>query len=407
MGHGNGIKWYVHLELLGEGPAAAHACLAADPPRPPGSAAEFYDAAARLGRRAQALRDALAKLASIAATEGVWTGAAADSFRTVLRDAHRSHYDQVPQRYDGYAAALRAYAAALPGHQAGIDSARADVQAALAAHRRVQLAGSDHHRYALGSDRAVQDCQTAATRFRAAYNDWVDAVAQCERAVERVDDDRLHNAHGGRVATDIIAGVAGEISNLTAVLAVIALPFPVVSEMLLVLSTASSLVALAADSTRRFAYHEDVDWRQLSLDALGAIPVIKPAEVGARTARAAKEARVGAGARAFGRTFGHEAADAYVHGPARAVSNLREAGLRGAFARPSVARSMESLEGWEKQDLLQYPASWADDAYDHRKQGWAKAVRSSAFRVTWQPFEPITSAVEHGFLAPALSDLRP
>jgi uncharacterized protein YukE len=418
MGHGNGIKWYAHLELLGDGPAAAHACLAADPPRPPGSAAEFYDAAAQLGRRAQTLRDALGKLASIAATEGVWTGSAAESFRSVLRDAHRSHYDQVPQRYDGYAAALRAYAAALPGHQASIDSARADVQAALTAHQRVQLAASDHpYALAVGTDRAGQLCQAASVRFRAAYNDWVDAVAQCERAIEKVDDDRLHNAHGAQVATDVIGGVAGELSSLTAVLAVLTLPFPVLSEALLVLSTASSLVALGADSTRRFAYGEDIDWRRLSLDALGAIPMIKPVEVGARAGRAAKEAgvlgRLGAGAKTFGRTFGHEVADAYVHGPARAVSNLKEAGFRGTFARPSLTRSMESLKGWEKQDLLQYPASWASDAYDHRRQGWAKAARSSAFRVTWQPLGPVVPAVRHGAarvgsaIAPALPDGRP
>jgi len=238
-------------------------------------------------------------------------------------------------------------------------------------------------------------------RFRAVYNHWVDAVAQCERAIEKVDDDRLHNAHGAQVAVDDIAAVAGEISGLTAVLAIAALPLPLLSEVLLVISTASSLVELAADSTRRFRYGEDVDWRQLSLDALGSVPMIKPVEVGARAGRAAKEARVfgrlGAGAKSFGRTFGHELADAYAHGPARALSNLKKAGFRGVIHAPSVSRAWKSLRAWEKQDLLQYPAAWGDDGWAHRKEGVATAVRSSAFRVTWQPFEPVVPApVQHG-----------
>jgi hypothetical protein len=383
MGHGNGIKWYRHLVLPGDGAAAAEACVHADPPRPPGRSAEFYSAAALLGRRAQALREALAKLSALACTAGVWTGDAAEDFRRLLQNAHRAHYDQVPERYDGYARALREYAAALDGHQAIIDSARAQVQAAVDAHRRATAAGAKALTTA-----CIADCQTAASRFRGAYNDWVDSVARCERAIERVDDDKLHNAHGMHVGLDVVARYADIMSSLTGALALIAIAWPPAALLLLEVSSVCSLAQLGSDVARAAVYHEKITPGDLVFDALGSVPIVRPGSQAVKAGRELKDAGVVAaarsGARAFGTSFVSEAKPGLVD----AAHNLKNTRLR-----PDPKAIWPTLEeNWRLQDVVVNASSVGREAYDNRHGDWPRAAERTAFSVALGPLGPAAAA---------------
>lgn len=376
MGHGHGIKWYRHLDLPGDGLAAADACLHAEPRRPPGGSAEFYGAADLLGRRAQALRDVLAKLSAIACTAGVWSGDAAEGFRHLLQDAHRAHYEQVPERYDGYARALRQYAAELDGHQAGIDSARADVQAALHAHRRATAAGAT----ALATP-GVADCHAAARRFRAAYNGWVDAVARCEHAIERVDDDTLHNAHGMHVALGAVARYADITSSLTGALALVAIAWPPAAILLLEVSSVCSLIELGSDVARASVYHDKVRPADVVFDALGSVPIMRPGSQAVKAGRELKDAGVLAAARsgaaAFGRAFVAEAKPGLVD----ATRNLKNTKLR-----PDKNAIWPTLEqNWRLQDVVVNAGSVGREAYDNRHGDWPRAVTRTGFSVVLGP----------------------
>jgi uncharacterized protein YukE len=399
MGHGNGIRWYHHLELPGDGLAAAAACLTADPPGPPGSSGEFYAAANRLGRRAQALRDVLAKLGAIAASEGVWTGEAADTFRRLLTDAHRAHYDQVPERYDGYARALREYGALIEQHQARIDGARADVQSAVDAYDRATAAAAARGTAtgqasvaATACRPALSECHAAAHRFRAAYNDWVDSVTRCERAIERVDCDALHNPHGAHVAVHVVANLSAVLSNLTAVLALATLPWPPVAILFLAVSSATSLIEFGADITRAAAWHEKVTLGDLAFDALGSIPLGASASKAVKAGRALNAAGVltkaRAGARGFLKSFGPELIDA-------AGRDVKEAavGLRRTRWRPDVRGVRPTLrENWEVQDVGVTVASVGREAYDNRTRDWPQAIERTAFSVVLGPAGPRAAA---------------
>jgi uncharacterized protein YukE len=393
MGHGNGIRWYYHLELPADGLAAAAACLAADPPRPPGSAGEFYAAANRLGRRAQALRDVLAKLGAIAASEGVWTGEAADTFRRLLTDAHRSHYDQVPDRYDGYARALRDYAGLLGQHQARIDGARADVQSAVDAyHRAAHGAAVGQASGTAAAATALSECRAAVHRFRTAHDDWVDSVTRCERAIERVDGDALHNPHGVQVAVDVVANVSAVLSNLTAVLALATLPWPPVAILFLAVSSETSLMQLGADVTRAAAWQEKVSLGDLVFDALGSIPLGTCASEAVKAGRALKAAgvltRARAGAKAFLHSFGPELIDT-------AGRDVKQAtvGLRRARWRPDAKGVAATLrENWEVQDVGVTVASAGREAYNNRSRPWPQAIERTAFSVVLGPAGPPAAA---------------
>lgn len=399
MGHGNGIKWYRHLELPGTGIEAATTCLAVDPARPPGFPDEFYAAATRLGQRAQALRDVLDKLRRIDATEDIWTGEAADAFRKVLRDAHRSRYDQVPVRYDGYARALRQYATTLSGHQTAIDAARADVQATLDAYHRAQTSitppkvapdcppfpnqVSGFLPPSPACTAVIDDCLAAARRFQVAYNEWVDAVTTCEHAIERVDDDKLHNPHGGHAAAhainevvhtavDLTAQLADLVASLSAVLAVLTLWNPGLALLLLEISTIASMAELVADGTRKLAYGEHVSLSDLAFDALGSIPGAKPMSESFKAARELKGAKLltklRAGAGAFQKTFAKEF-----------VPSLGE-----------KLKKLMSKEGWRvttkavgrafvfEWDVVSNGPSVARDTLDNRKKGWLPALEGAA-----------------------------
>jgi uncharacterized protein YukE len=377
MGHGNGIKWYRHLELPGDGLAAAEACLIADPPRPPAGSADFYSAAGLLGRRAQALRDALAKLGAIACHAGMWTGDASDGFRRLLQDAQRAHYDQVPERYDGYARALREYAACLDGHQARIDSARAGVEAALDAHRRATAAAGATAVTAPG----VADCRAAARRFRAAYNDWVDSATRCEHAIERVDNDRLHNAHGVHVALDVAARYADLMSSLTGALALVAIAWPPAAILLLEVSSVCSLAKLGTDVARATAYHEKARAGDLIFDALGSVPIMRPGSQAVKAARDLDDAGVLAAARsgvnAFGRSFVAEAKPGLVD----AARNVKKTKLR-----PDANTIWPTLaENWRLQDVVVNVSSVGREAYDNRDGDWPKAAAVTGFSVVLGP----------------------
>jgi hypothetical protein len=377
MGHGNGIKWYRYLELPGDGLAAAEACLCADPPRPPGCSTDFYRAARLLGRRAHALRDALAKLGGIAATAGSWRGAAAAGFRRLLQDAHRAHYDQVPGRYDGYARALREYASALDGHQAAIESAQAGVQAALDSHRRAATAAGANALTTSG----VADCQAAARRFRAAYNDWVDSATQCEHAIERVDADKLHNPHGLHVTLDVLARYTDMMSSLTGALALLAIAWPPAAIFLLEVSSVCSLTQLGTDVARASLNHQKVTPGDLVFDTLGSVPIMRPASQAVKAGRELKDAGVLAAARsgvhAFGRSFVAESKPGLV-GAARNLKTTR--------LRPDTNAIRPTLEAnWRMQDIVVNASSVGREAYDNRRGDWPRAAERAGFSVVLGP----------------------
>lgn len=405
------ITYYRRLGLPVGGVAAAQACLEADPPRPPGSPDEFARAATRLGLIAQTLRDALATLARIADEGSVWTGQAADAFWTLLKDPQRAHYDQVPERYDGYGRALRAYAAELGGHQAGIDSARAGVQAALDAYRRVVVAAptpwpastsftmppadtDPRHRG------AVQECEAAARAFQTTYNAWIDAAAACQHAIKRVDGDKLHNPHGAsavphgidnafHAAVDQVARLADVVSTVSGILALVALPWPPAAAVLLLVSTLSSGVRLAADLDRRLQYGEKVTGADFAFDALGTVPLGKPGSVAVEAGRTARLARsaglLGAlhtGGDAFAKTFAADVARTFTpKGVKQTVTDLAKVEWRPDSNAVPPALGQIALG----QDLALTTAQAGRQAFDDRKRG-SRAMERATLTVALGPF---------------------
>jgi hypothetical protein len=396
------IAWYEHLALPADAVAAAEACLKAAPPRPPGSSDEFFAAAGRLSRIAQAFRDALGTLAKIAADDSAWTGDAADAFRNILDDPRRTRLDQVPDRYDGYARALREYASGVDGHQAGIDSARADVQAALAAYHRVGLGRPPTVvtqftplSAAPGYQTAVQSCRRAADGFRVSYNAWIDSALRCQHAVKRVDADPLHNPHGARLAVDAISKVADWLSNATAALALIALPCPPAAIFLLELSSVFSAVELAADIDRKVQYHENVTPADFAFAALGCLPVVDPAREGLAAGRAAKAGglagRAGAAAKAAASSLRDEAKAI----PA-AAATLKRAGWWRALGRSDLNAVPRALaENWGGQNGAVAAVSIGRGAYDNRHRGYRSAIQKSTITVLLGPLATSVEAAVH------------
>ncbi|HZE48644.1 MAG TPA: hypothetical protein VE074_03720 [Jatrophihabitantaceae bacterium] len=413
-----GIKWYEPLELPADLVAAATACLSVDPSRPPGSSCDFFAAAGRLSLFAQAFRDALGALARIAADDSAWTGEAADSFRTVLEDPQRTHADQVPARYDGYARALREYASTLDGHQSAIDSARAAVGSTLDTYRLRAAAAAPAFprnpalRFPPGAPpvgpvvdptflerAAAQDCRAAVVRFQTAYNAWIDSARRCQRAVKAVDGDKLHNPHGASAAgaaidgafhafVDATADVAGLVSTLTAALAVLTIPWPPAAAMFLLVSTVASGVQLLADVDRKLQYHENVSLGDLAFDALGTIPLAKPGSEALKGGRALKGAGVVGKFRAVGAKFATSVGSDLrgTFGPG-AKDVLR--GLRTTKARPDLKAGRAAFDGpGAAQDWGVNAAQAGTEAYDNRKRG-ARAVEQAAFEVVLGPAGPL------------------
>jgi uncharacterized protein YukE len=354
------IPRYRHLHLPAQGYFAAGVCLGT--PRPPGSSAELRAVARALSRTAQALRDTLGRLQAISTDESVWTGTAADAFRSAVKAPPKSHVGQVPERYDGYARQLQAYASALDEAQTDHDLLRCRVTDAVNAYRTAKAGGQS-------TESAEQSCRAAAVAFRSAHNRWVDAANSCADGLKRVDaHDKLHNPHGIHAAVDAVAATMNELSSVSAVLALVVLPVqPELAVVLLAISTGASIAKLGADGAR-VAYGEDVGRQTFALDALGSIPVagsFKGAAAATRQARVLEGVgpKLGGAARAFGKHLGRDYRRTLVRNPVQALRDLDEGGGVAASARrTSWRRFRESLTDLDIQDLLGLPAAGADDA---------------------------------------------
>ena len=385
------ILRYPHLDLPPYGPLAAAVCTEAT--RPPGSSADVRAVAAALARTAQALRDTLAKLQAISTDDSSWSGAAAESFRAAVKEPAKSHINQVPERYDGYAHQLISYASTLDGAQASFDLLRARAEDALNAHRVAKAGG-------LAVDCAEQECRAAALKFQASYNEWVNAANRCINGLKSVDKhDKLHNPHGIHAAADVVSSAMGELSSLSSVLALVSLPIcPELAVVLLAISTGASMVKLGADATRE-ASGEDVDWKTFAFDALGSIPAVGTAKgvlAVTRQARAVEGvgAKFGGAARAFGKHMGRHYRHSLVRDPAQALRELDEGGGIAASARrTSWSRTRGTLRDIDKQELLGDPLSAANDAWENRERGWGRATAGGVVDVTWRPVEVVVRDV--------------
>jgi uncharacterized protein YukE len=399
------ILRYPHLDLPSQGYLAAAVCTEAA--RPPGSSAEVRAVAGALARTAQALRDTLAKLQAISTDDSSWCGAAGESFRAAVREPAKSHVNEVPKRYDGYASQLVSYASTLDGAQASFDLLHARVQDAVNAYRAAKAGGGGH-----SADCAEQECQAAARQFQASYNEWVDAANRCINGLKRIDKhDKLHNAHGIRAAVDAVSGAMGELTSLSSVLAIVSLAIcPELAVVLLAISTGASMVKLGADAGRE-AYGEDVGWRAFAFDALGSIPVggsAKGALAASRQARAVEGAgaKFGGAARAFGKHLGRHYRHSLVRDPARALRQLDErGGVAASAGRTSWSRTRGTLSGTDKQELLGYPASVANDTWENRDGGWGRATVGSVVHVTWAPVGALVPDVNVGNIVAPLASV--
>jgi len=392
------ILRYPHLDLPPHGYLAAAVC--AEATRPPGSSTDVRAVAAALARTAQALRDTLAKLQAISTDDSSWSGAAAESFRATVEEPAKSHINQVPERYDGYAYQLISYASALDGAQASFDLLRARTQDALNAYRAAKAGG---HAAAC----AEQECRAAALKFQASYNEWIDAANRCINGLKSVDKhDKLHNPHGIHAAADVVSSAMGELSSLSSVLALVSLPIcPELAVVLLAISTGASMGKLGADATRE-AYGEDVNWKTFAFDALGSVPVVASAKgvlAATRQARAVEGmgAKFGGAARAFGTHMGRHYRHSLVRDPARALRELDDGGGIAASARrTSWSRTRETLRDTGKQELLGDPLSAANDAWENRERGWGRATAGGVVHVTWRPVEAVVSDVRRDLVQP-------
>jgi uncharacterized protein YukE len=395
------ILRYPHLDLPPHGPLAAAVCTEAT--RPPGSSAELRAVAAALACTAQALRDTLAKLQAISTDDSSWSGAAAESFRAAVKEPAKSHINQVPERYDGYAHQLISYASTLDGAQASFDLLRARAEDALNAYRVAKASG-------LAADCAEQECRAAALKFQASYNEWVDAANRCINGLKSVDKhDKLHNPHGIHAAADAVSSAMGELSSLSSVLALVSLPIcPELAVVLLAISTAASMVKLGADATRE-AYGEDVNWKTFAFDALGSIPAVgsvKGVLAATRQARAVEGvgAKFGGAARAFGKHMGRHYRHSLIRDPGQALHELDEGGGIAASARRrSWSRTRETLRDTTKQELLGEPLSAANDAWENRERGWGRAAAGGVVHVTWRPVEVVVRDVRD--VVPPVADV--
>ncbi len=389
------IERYRHLEIPAGGYAAANFCSQIGPP--PGTSEQLRARARALSATAQAVRDAMARLRAISNDESSWTGAAAEAFRAAVQEPAKSHINKVPERYDGYARQLISYASALDDAQTKYRAALARVADALAMYHAAKASGGNTPHV---TDCAEQECRTAARQFIATHNVWVDAVNRCINGLKSIDThDKLHNPHGVQAAADGVAHVMDEVGNLSAVLALVTLALcPELSVVLFAISTVASGVKLVADADRKMMYGEDINWRTFAFDALGSVPLGAPMKGAVTAAKEAKAARglagvagrAGSAVNAFGRELGREYTHALFDDPARGLRELKAHGKSGAS--PSWRRTGAAIGDMGKQDVLGYPASYADNAWQNHRHGWAQAIGWSAFRVTWAPVGPMLPA---------------
>ena len=240
---------------------------------PAGHGGELRAIAAALRGTAEALRRALRQLRSIAQPGSLWCGEAGRAFSAKLAEPSEARLDEVPARYDGYAAALSSYAAQ-------VDQAHRDLAAAQsAAADAVRAYGVIVARPGAPPSTAVRDaeqaCLLAASRYQRGYDQWVADVNRCVDQLAVVDNsDHLHNPHGWHAAVDVAARVFGDVSTITAVLGVVAIAAcPPAAPALFATSMVTSGVALGADVDRSVQFKEHVTAVDLAFDAFGAMPL--------------------------------------------------------------------------------------------------------------------------------------
>lgn len=370
---------------------AATMCAAMASPAAYGD--ELRAIAAALRNTAEALRRALRQLRGIAQPDSLWCGEAGRAFSAKLAEPSEAHLDEVPARYDGYAAALSSYAAQ-------VDEAHRDLAAAQsAASDAVRAYGVIVARPGAPPSAAVRDaeqaCSLAASRYQRGYDQWVADVNRCVDQLAVVDTtDHLHNPHGWHAAVDAAARVFGDMSTITAVLGVVALAVcPPAAPALFATSMVTSGVALGADVDRRAQFGEHVTAADLAFDAFGALP-LAGAVRGMRSAvRAATHApegasRAGVAGRAYGRTLGRAYRNDLLREPVQAVQEAKAAagGVFRPAIRPMAARFRDNLD-----ELGSVGASCGRDTVDHRDEGYAGAAVRSPARVAWTPIADLTS----------------
>ena len=276
------------LELpLGNPVLAAAMCAAIA--LPAGSGEELRAVAAALRRTAEALRSVLQQLRALAQPGSLWCGEASQAFSAKLAEPSEAHLDEVPVRYEGYAAALTSYAVQVDEARLELGAAQAAAADAVRAHD-VIIARPGAPPSAVRD--AEQACLFAASRYRHRYDQWVVDVNRCVDQLAVVDDaDQLHNPHGWHAAIDVAAQVCGDVSTITAVLGVVALAVcPPAAPILFAASMVTSGGALAADTDRKVQYGEHVTITDLAFDSVGALPLAGAAR-GVRSAvRAATHA---------------------------------------------------------------------------------------------------------------------
>jgi hypothetical protein len=376
-----------------DGPTAARFCLAhADPAGDPG---QLRDVARYLARTGQAVRASVAELRGIGLAASSWCGSAADAFRAAIEEPKRAHIDEIPPRYEGYAAAVNDYAGDLSRSMDLIRQARVAVQDALAAHARTaHVPAAQASQYAArGATDA--ECLAAAQRYAMAYNDWVDAADRCIGRLAHTDRrDHLHNPHGWHAVADAVSSVFGDISTLTAALGVLALAIcPLAAPVLFAASAVTAGVTLAADLDRRYGYGEEVSIADLAVDALGCIPAVGIARGAAAAGHAAGSAEHAAdaladGASAFLRPIGASYRASFSSARAAAETMAKHGVTFRAPALPGWRTTVAGLEE-HGQNVVQVPAAWAAHASDDHRSGeayWPEVWRAP-FRVEWRPLD--------------------
>jgi uncharacterized protein YukE len=168
------------------------------------------------------LRSALRQLRSIAQPGSLWCGEAGRAFSAKLAEPSEAHLDEVPARYEGYAAALSSYAAQVDeAHRYLVAAQSAAADAVRAYGVIVARPGAPPSAAVRGAEQA---CLLAAGRYKRGYDQWVADINRCVDRLAVVDDtDHLHNPHGWHAAVDAAARVFGDVSTITAVLGVVAL----------------------------------------------------------------------------------------------------------------------------------------------------------------------------------------
>jgi uncharacterized protein YukE len=370
---------------LGSPVLAATMCAALASPA--GYGDELRAIAATLRGTAEALRSALRQLRSIAQPGSLWRGEAGRAFSAKLAEPSEAHLDEVPARYDGYAAALSRYASR-------VDEARRNLAAAQsAAADAVRAYGVIVARPGAPPSAAVRDaeqaCLLAASRYQRGYDQWVADVNRCVDQLAVVDTtDHLHNPHGWHAAVDAAARVFGDMSTITAVLGVAALAVcPPAAPVLFATSMVTSGVALGADIDRSVQFGEHVTTADLAFDAFGALPLAGAARGMRSAVRAATHAPAGASQagvamRAYGRTLGRAYRNDLWREPMQAVQETKAAagGALRPATRPMAARFRDNLD-----EVGSVGASCVRDTVDHRDEGYAHAAVRSPARVAWTP----------------------